>query len=325
LVISEVLASNSGALVHEGTTPDVIELFNAGGTTIDLSGMGITDNASLPHKFEFPAGTNLSSGEYLTLYADSATTSGIHLGFTLRSEGDDVSLFAAVGNGGALVDSVTFGVQLANLSIARLGPDAVWGLAQPSFGSNNLAQRTGDINQLVINEWFASGDIRFVDDFIELRNRDPLPVALGGLTLADDPAPRASMQAIPELSFIAGSGYATFLADSSPELGADHLDFNLSTRPELIYLLDSNHRQLDKIYYAPQTTDFSQGRALGAPQEYEYFSIPSPGVANPGTSTVQTVLTNFDHVWRYDNTNVDNGTVWRFGLGFWPRTFGARG
>ncbi|MCA9246288.1 MAG: lamin tail domain-containing protein [Planctomycetales bacterium] len=321
LVISEVMASNTGVLVHEGTTPDAIELHNAGAGTIDLSGMGITDNVNLPYKYAFPAGTTLAAGEYLTLYADNAVTSGIHLGFTLRGEGDDISLFAAPANGGAIVDSITFGMQLENFSIARLGPDLDWGLAQPTLGAANVAQRTGDLTELAINEWFTSGDIRFIDDFVELRNTDPLPVALGGLYLSDDPAPRASMTPLPALSFISGAGYLALLADSSPEQGANHLDFGLSTRPEVIYLFDASLQELDSIYYGPQAIDVSQGRVFGDPQTYESELVPTPGVANPGATTTQSTLVDFDHVWRYDNTDTDLGAAWRdpaFDDSAWP-------
>jgi len=48
-----------------------------------------------------------------------------------------------------------------------------------------VAARTGDARTLKINEWLANGVTPFPDDFIELFNPDPLPVALGDLFLTE--------------------------------------------------------------------------------------------------------------------------------------------
>src|SRR5438105_4513788 len=80
--LNEILAQNSTTLTNNGTTPDLIELYNYGTTSIDLSGMGLSDNATVPYKYTFPGGTPLlGPGQFLVLYADSATNAGIHLGF----------------------------------------------------------------------------------------------------------------------------------------------------------------------------------------------------------------------------------------------------
>ena len=106
-------------------------------------------------------------------------------------------------SGGALLDSVVFGVQVPDLSIGR-GVDGTWVLCQPTFGSVNLPLALGDPHHLKINEWLA--DELFVDnnDFVELFNPDSLPVALGGCFLSDAEGAPASSP-IPPLSFIAPS------------------------------------------------------------------------------------------------------------------------
>ena len=52
----------------------------------------------------------------------------------------------------------------------------------------------------------------YTNDFIELYNPDPLPVPLGGLYLADV-AGAPARNPIPALSFIAGRGFTSFIAD----------------------------------------------------------------------------------------------------------------
>ena len=103
---------------HAGTLPDVIELFNDSGTSVNLSGMSISDDLARPRRYVFPEGTTIGPDEYLLVYADDPNgTSGIHVGFGLSREGEGVYLFENPARGGGLVDSVEFGLQLPNLSL----------------------------------------------------------------------------------------------------------------------------------------------------------------------------------------------------------------
>ncbi|MCX5672247.1 MAG: lamin tail domain-containing protein, partial [Planctomycetota bacterium] len=163
--LNEVLADNLAAVNHSGTLPDVIELYNDGQGTINLSDWSLTDNADLPRKYVFPAGTTIPQGGYLVVYADALSAApGIHIGFGLKADGDDLYLYESPALGGGLADSVVFGIQLADRSIARR-PDGTWGLATPTFGATiggvnvgaaNSLLRTGDPATLQINEWLAA-------------------------------------------------------------------------------------------------------------------------------------------------------------------------
>ncbi|HCO96089.1 MAG TPA: hypothetical protein DIU00_19470, partial [Phycisphaerales bacterium] len=138
LVINEVLAINSSTLDKGGTFPDLIELYYDGPSSLNLSGMSITDNPDNPAKFVLPAGTSIKTGGYLVLYADSdTTTSGIHLGFALNGDGEGVYLYNADGE---LLDSVEFGLQLPDLSIGRITSTGSWTLTVPTLGQANVAQ-----------------------------------------------------------------------------------------------------------------------------------------------------------------------------------------
>lgn len=69
IVINEFLANNGGGLQDEDLqTPDWIELYNNGASAVSLSGWHLTDNASNPTKWTFPA-TNLPAGGYLLVFA----------------------------------------------------------------------------------------------------------------------------------------------------------------------------------------------------------------------------------------------------------------
>jgi len=55
-MIHEVLANNlSGA--HEGTYPDMIELYYEGPVPLNLGGYRLTDDMDLPARFVFPDNT----------------------------------------------------------------------------------------------------------------------------------------------------------------------------------------------------------------------------------------------------------------------------
>jgi hypothetical protein len=230
LIINEVLAVNDSAVEHEGTFPDLVELYYDGAFPLDLSGMSLTDKADKPRRFVFADGAVIEPDKYLVLYADSqVSASGIHLGFALNGDGEGLYLYD---RSGEPVDSVEFGLQLPDLSVGRVGYGDRWQLTMPTFGQANIAQPLGDRDKLKINEWLAAGEVLFDDDFIELFNPDILPVSLSGLYLSDNPETQPDKSPFGPLSFIAGHGFAVFTADRSRRAG--HVGFKLSAEGEVI-------------------------------------------------------------------------------------------
>jgi hypothetical protein len=317
--LNEILAQNSTTLTNGGTTPDLIELYNYGTSTVDLSGMGLTDNAGLPYKYTFPASTVLGAGQYLVLFADSQTGTGIHLGFSLKASGDNVYLTDKAINGGSLIDSVVFGIQVADYSIGR-ATDGSWALCKPTFGSGNIVLPLGEQHGLKINEWLADALFLASHDFIELYNPAALPVALGGCYLSDaEGAP--SRNQIPALSFIGPVGFVSFTADGDATQGADHVDFKLDPNVGIIILSDAALNPIDIINYGPQQTDVSQGRSPNGSDTFVNFFTPTPGgpnqAPNGGTTSVTNItavsvsLLTITNSWKWDNSGGTNlGTSW---------------
>ncbi|MHC4113665.1 MAG: lamin tail domain-containing protein, partial [Planctomycetota bacterium] len=166
LIISEVLARNIDAVDHNGTNPDMIELYYDGPVALDLGDMSISDNWENPRKFVFLPGTIIEPNDYLVLYADNnPITPGIHLGFGLDGESEDIYLYDSPFVGGGLLDSIEFGLQLPDLSIGRIGYDGRWTLTQPTFGRANIAHPLGDPAMLKINEWFTNSDMLTENNF----------------------------------------------------------------------------------------------------------------------------------------------------------------
>jgi len=315
VVINEVLARNDGAVNHEGTFPDYIELFNAGAATIDLSGFRLTDDLDDPNRFTFPGGTTLAAGTYLVVYANNPDgTSGLHIGFGLDQDGDNVYLLDRATNGVRMIDSVQFGWQISNLTVGRQA-GGQWGLCTPTHGAANTPSSTGSTATLKINEWLASPAAPFVDDFVEVYNPDSLPVNLGGLFMTDSPIGDPFRHAIVPLTFVPGFGYRAFIADGNRSAGADHLDFALDQERGEIALVNADGRIIDCVVYGAQFTGISQGRSPNGSSRILYLDIATPGAGNPFQGTVQPQLVNLvplngTYQWKYNDTGADLGTAW---------------
>jgi hypothetical protein len=278
VLVNEVLARNQAAHLHDLRSPDVIELYNDSlAATADLEGWSITDNPAIPTKYVFTAGTTIGPESYLILYAETPDlgATGTYLGFDLDGDGQGVYLYDDIGT---LIDSVDYGLQIADLSIGRTGPAREWALTQPTIGAPNVAQPVADPDEVLINEWFANGDVVLVDDFVELHNPATLPADLAGLYVTDNPANQKTKHQIAPLSFIGAEGFVALKADSRTVPG--HMDFRLRANMEILGLFDTNVEQLDRVYYGPQTEDVSQGRTADGSDNIEFFTLPTPDVGN---------------------------------------------
>ncbi len=307
VVLNEVLARNVSAVLNGEDFPDVVELYNPGNSSFNLSGAGLTDDPTAKFKFIFPQGTSIPAGGYLVVYGGNANGApGIHFGFKLKAEGSGLFLY---NSGGVQLDSIAFGLQLPDLSIGRTA-DGTWGLTRPTPGAANILRPVGSPQTLKINEWLADERSLFQDDFLELYNPDPAPVNLGGLYLTDAPQGAPKLNPIPALSFIAGSGYLAFIADGKPENGGDHVNFKLSPNQGQIALLSSNLEVIDCILFGVQSTDISEGRQPNGANQFAFFDQPTPGAANPGSAGSCTI-SNISFTWKYNRAGTDLGTAWR--------------
>ena len=277
--INEVLATNVNTLNVNSSKPDLIELYNDGPNSADLSGMAISDTAG-QRKFTFPDATMLAAGQYLVLYGDDAVSPpGLKMNFSLKG---DWRRCISVRHGckrWRAWSTVLRSAQVAR-SIDRAKNDGTWTLGVPTFGAANVFAPLGDPHLVKINEWFTTGS---GSDFIELYNPNTLPVDLGNSYLTDDPTTRPNRQQIPQLYFIAPGGKTVFTADEKPASGPDHVDFKLGYEQGLIGLFDTALKLIDVIIYGTQQSNKSQGRSPNGGPLFQFFATPSPGVDNPSS------------------------------------------
>lgn len=135
--INEWMASNSSTLADpaDGHFEDWFELFNAGPTSIDLSGFYLTDSQARPTLSRIPLGTVIPAGGFLLVWADNEPTQNgpgrdLHVNFGLNNQGEEIALFNPDEQ---LVSLVSFGPQTSNISQGRF-PDG----SEPPFLSFSL-------------------------------------------------------------------------------------------------------------------------------------------------------------------------------------------
>jgi len=152
LAINEFMASNSSFIRDpQGQYDDWVEIYNYGTEAINVGGMYLTDNPSVPSKWRIPYGnsavTTIPAGGYLLIWADNDTTdTGLHANFKLDADGEELVLFDS--DGSTLIDSVAFPAQATDISYGCY-PDAtdnVRFLAIPTPAAENDGAYLGEVD-----------------------------------------------------------------------------------------------------------------------------------------------------------------------------------
>jgi len=117
--INEFLASNSSVISDpQGQYDDWIEIYNYSTGTINIGGIYLTDDLSVPTKWQFPDATSIQAEGYLLIWADDdIADTGLHANFKLSADGEEIGLFDR--DGITLIDSITFSAQTTDMSFGR--------------------------------------------------------------------------------------------------------------------------------------------------------------------------------------------------------------
>lgn len=119
LVVNEFMASNGGSLtLDDASTPDWIELHNAGEEATDLEGWFLSDDSEDPYQVRINESLVLEPGGFALFYADGVEGS-MHLPFQLASEGEELVLSNPQG---VRRDWIAYEPQLEDVAAAR-SPD----------------------------------------------------------------------------------------------------------------------------------------------------------------------------------------------------------
>jgi len=201
---------------------DAIEIYNTGGSALDLGGWFLTDDLGQPEKFRIPDGTMIGLGGYLVFTElDFNPTPGVGNSFALSSAGEEIYLVAGTPVGERLdyVDGFEFKDSSAGVSFGRhmtsAGDIHYPPMSMATFGAANAAPAVGPlaISELQYNP--ESGE----SEFIEIQNVSDSPVDLAGVEVSGVGfvfAVDAPMLAPGEVVLLVEFDPATFRANYSP-------------------------------------------------------------------------------------------------------------
>ena len=138
IVLNEVLADSKNGMVNElGAPADWVELYNASGETVDLTGWSLSDSAEDP--WVFTASVTLKPEQLLLIWCDEVddeSAEALHADFRLAQSGERLTLRDAAGDG---IDTVDYPRLETDQSWGRI-PDGAesWSYtAEPTPGANN--------------------------------------------------------------------------------------------------------------------------------------------------------------------------------------------
>lgn len=242
-----------------GSPDDWIELYNAGGSTVDLAGYVLSDNSD-DHRLTLPAGTSIAPGAFLTV--DVATVDG---GFGLGGA-DSARLFAA--DGTTLLDSHSW-TQHSATSLARC-PDGTGALRDSETPTKNAANKCAPlaVPKVAINE--VNSDSAPAD-FIELFNYGTEAADLSGFLIKDNDDARTDT--IKAGTVLQPGGYLLLKADIDFSFGLGKAD---SAR---LFLPDGT--LVDSFDYQAHGVP-SWGRCPNGTGEWTQPAALSPGYGNCG-------------------------------------------
>ena len=208
------------ALTHTDPSPgDAIEIHNPTTSPVDIGNWNLTDDFGSP-KYRIPAPSIIVAGGYVVFYQSNSFGLGTN-GFALSSQGDEIYLYSADGNGQltGYVQGFDFGAQANGSTFGRhtisTGDDHFVSQTTPTLGNANSDPLVGPV---IISEihyhppdlLLSRGNVdNCIDEFVELHN-----VSTSTVQLFDPAAPANTWRLRDAVSFrfpmgttIAANGY----------------------------------------------------------------------------------------------------------------------
>lgn len=289
---SEVMTFNNSFVFPDGSTPDWIELVNASGQSVDLSGYGVSDRSTTV-RYVFPAGTVLAPGAYHILVCDGSGGSGVnaaHMG--LSSKGGETLFLTRPDE--TLCAAVTTVAAAPDTSLAYDGGIAPTLCKTPTPGYPNdesgvaayrSTQARPEVTRgLVISEFMPGNTCTLVSaqgyfaDWVELYNDSDEPVDLSWFCLSDRESdlerfalPSAMLSPGEYVLILCGKG----IGGAAGEIWAP---FGLSTKGGAVYLSSATGVVVDTAVYPVADDDRSYIRDGAG--TFTETDCPTPGRPN---------------------------------------------
>ncbi len=172
LYINEFMADNEATVTDEhGNYCDWIEIYNGDDEGVFLGDLYLTDNFSIPDKWQLPD-LVLPAGGFMVFWADGSPSLGMrHTSFKLDKEGEEIGLYTA---GLLVIDSLSYGQQGEDVSTGRRsdGAEEIISLAAATPGrSNSLTSAAVTMGDRKLAAWPnpATGDFIRLSEAVDCR------------------------------------------------------------------------------------------------------------------------------------------------------------
>ncbi len=151
LFINEFMADNTKTIKDEtGVFEDWVELYNGTNSAIFLGDKYLTDDFLNPNKWKMPT-DSLAARSWRLFWLDNDVLQGIkHANFKLSASGEKLGIFSTYTEGYAPIDTITFGQQIADISIGRL-PDGVGAFRVLPTQTPNATNGTVGVNDVFLD------------------------------------------------------------------------------------------------------------------------------------------------------------------------------
>ena len=287
LVINEFQALNDSIPDPNGENDPWIEIFNNSDKEAYVGGRYLSDASNQLNKWTFPTGTVIPSYGYLIIWADgNIAQNGIHCSFSLSGTGGKIFL-SNIDH--TIVDSVVYGVQTVNKSMARK-PNGVGSfvLSDPTFNGNNDYSPppppivTIKFMDVVINEYMVLNDSipdpnGDYDQWIEFYNNTDSVINLSGISLSNE-FDKINKWTFPDGTQILPKEYLIVWADEDTTQNGIHTNFKLMPEGSL-YFSNKDSSLIDSLYYGEQLANLTYSRIPNGVGEF-VLSFPTPAKEN---------------------------------------------
>ena len=154
LFINEFMADNETTICDEfGEYDDWVEIYNSNPGSVNMYGLFLTDDPTVPDKWQFPD-IEIDADDFLLVWADNDEEQGeLHTNFRLDADGEFIGLYEI--DGITPLDTLSFGPQEEDISFGRYpdGTDNWVFMINPTPEASNIFTSTDEnsVSQVCFN------------------------------------------------------------------------------------------------------------------------------------------------------------------------------
>lgn len=264
--------------------PDWFELHNPSASPIELTGLVLTDDASLAGlvQFRVPALSFIGPGGFTKWIADGNTDEGRdHVSFSLDGAGESILLLSSNAQAYALIDGITFAPQASGVSEGRL-PDGAAAFARFP-GSPTPAEANYQLAPVFISEILTHAAAP-LEDSVEIHNPGSAAVNIGGWYLSNRRDQPRKFR-VPDGTTVAAGAYVVFTQSQFGNNGTNSFTFSSARGDEAWLSAVDAGGALTGVragaVFGPAANNVSFGRIVtSVGVDYAPLSARSPGGAN---------------------------------------------